>query len=86
MKTPSSVSDAPHAKSRESGLLARLRVRLTLWYAATFVVILAMLGGGLFAAIRRQFLTELDASLSHATAEIARRRFARWRRNRPAAP
>ena len=34
--------------------LARLRVRLTLWYAGTFALILALLGGGLLIAIRVQ--------------------------------
>ncbi|MES2306669.1 MAG: ATP-binding protein [Gemmatimonadota bacterium] len=49
-----------------------LRRRLTSWYLATFGAILVLLGGGLFAAIRHQFATELDASLIQATSELER--------------
>jgi signal transduction histidine kinase len=52
--------------------LARLRVRLTLWYAATFVVILLLLGAGIFVAIGVQVSRRLDASLASATAAIIR--------------
>lgn len=52
--------------------LARLRVRLTLWYAATFAVILLLLGTGVFAAIGVQVSRRLDASLTSATAAIVR--------------
>jgi len=52
--------------------LRRLRRRLTIWYAATFCGILALLGGGLYAAMRHQLSMQLDASLSSATAELAR--------------
>ena len=52
--------------------LARLRMRLTLWYAATFVVILVLLGGGIFVAIGVQVSRRLDASLGAATAAIVR--------------
>jgi len=52
--------------------LARLRVRLTLWYAATFVVILLLLGIGVFVAIEVQVARRLDVSLSAATAAIMR--------------
>jgi signal transduction histidine kinase len=52
--------------------LGRLRLRLTAWYAATFFVILALLGAGLFATIRHQFAVQLDASLREATTELAR--------------
>lgn len=52
--------------------LDRLRVRLTLWYAATFAVILLLLGGGLFLAIGKQVSRRIDASLVAATAAIVR--------------
>src|SRR5882762_972102 len=52
--------------------LGRLRVRLTLWYAATFGVILLLLGAGLFLAIGTQFSRRIDASLVSATAAIVR--------------
>ncbi|HVX41480.1 MAG TPA: ATP-binding protein [Gemmatimonadaceae bacterium] len=52
--------------------LARLRLRLTVWYAATFFAILALLGGGMFAAITRRFDNELDASLRDASRELVR--------------
>lgn len=55
-----------------AGALDRLRFRLTLWYATTLLFTLALLGGGLFLAIRRQLSSQLDASLADATAEIAR--------------
>jgi signal transduction histidine kinase len=50
--------------------LARLRLRLTAWYAATFCGILALLGGGLFLVVRHQLSRQLDASLLEATAEL----------------
>lgn len=50
----------------------RVRTRLTLWYAATFSVILILLGLGLFIAIRRQLSRQLDASLAAATLELGR--------------
>lgn len=52
--------------------LARLRLRLTAWYVATFCAILVLLGGGLFVAIRKQIADQLDRSLRDATAELAR--------------
>ncbi len=52
--------------------LARLRLRLTAWYVATFCAILALLGAGLFVAIRRQFSQQLDDSLRSATVELMR--------------
>ena len=52
--------------------LDRLRWRLTAWYAATFLVILALLGVGMFAAITRRFDYELDRSLEEATRELVR--------------
>ena len=52
--------------------LRALRLRLTLWYAATFLVILTLLGIGMFAAITRRFDADLDASLRDASASLAR--------------
>jgi signal transduction histidine kinase len=52
--------------------LSRLRVRLTLWYAATFTLILVLLGAGLFLAIGTQVSRRLDLSLAAATAAIIR--------------
>ena len=52
--------------------LGRLRVRLTLWYAATFAVILLLLGAGLFVAIGTQVSRRIDVSLTAATAAIER--------------
>ena len=50
--------------------LDRLRVRLTLWYAATFVAILLLLGAAVFVAISVQVGRRLDASLVSATSAI----------------
>jgi signal transduction histidine kinase len=50
--------------------LARLRLRLTAWYAGVFLFILALLGGGLFVAIRHRMSQQLDASLRAATAAL----------------
>ena len=50
--------------------LGRLRVRLTLWYAATFAIILLLLGAGLFVAINTQVSRRIDASLVEATTAI----------------
>lgn len=50
--------------------LSRLRVRLTLWYAATFVAILVLLGTASFVAISVQVGRRLDGSLVAATAAI----------------
>ncbi len=46
--------------------LAQLRLRLTAWYVGTFGLILLLLGGGLFFAIRRQMSRQLDTSLRQA--------------------
>src|SRR2546429_6576831 len=46
--------------------LARLRLRLTAWYVGVFLSILALLGGGLFLAIRHRMSQQLDASLRAA--------------------
>ncbi len=52
--------------------LARLRRRLTIWYAVTFGLILLLLGGGLFLTIRAQISRQLDVSLRLAAAELMR--------------
>ena len=51
--------------------LTRLRLRLTLWYAGTFTLILLLLGGGLLLAIRHHISKRLDDSLRAATAAVA---------------
>ena len=51
--------------------LARLRRRLTAWYAATFGLILLRLGGGLYVVIHNQFERQLPDSLADATQELA---------------
>lgn len=50
--------------------LSRLRLRLTLWYAGVFTLILVLLGAGLFFAIRHQMSRQLDTSLGAATAAL----------------
>ncbi len=55
-----------------SSPLGAVRRRLTLWFLLTIGLVIAVLGGGLFVAIRHQFRTELDASLLRATREIER--------------
>jgi len=52
--------------------LARLRLRLTAWYVATFGLILVLLGGGLFFTIRAQISRHLSDSLRLATTELMR--------------
>jgi signal transduction histidine kinase len=52
--------------------LARLRLRLTLWYGGIFSLILVSLGGGIFLAVRHQLARQLDASLRTATAALQR--------------
>jgi signal transduction histidine kinase len=52
--------------------LATLRLRLTIWYAATFCAILALLGTGLFLTVRHQLADQLDQSLRDATSELRR--------------
>ena len=62
------------ATSSRSGLqrLIRLRIRLTIWYLATFGTIILLLGIGLFFVIRRQLSEQLDDSLRSATTELTR--------------
>ena len=50
--------------------LDRLRLRLTLWYTGVLTLIVALLGGGIFAAVRHQMSKRLDASLRAATAAV----------------
>ena len=52
--------------------LTRIRIGLTAWYAATFGLILVLLGGGLFTVIRSQITAQLDASLEAATEQLIR--------------
>jgi signal transduction histidine kinase len=52
--------------------LSRLRRRLTAWYAATFGLILLLLGSGLYVTIHRQFTRQLKESLQDATHELVR--------------
>jgi hypothetical protein len=58
----SSVSSIP--------TLTRLRRRLTAWYAATFGIILLLLGTGLYTSIHSQFTRQLKDSLRDATKEL----------------
>jgi len=51
--------------------LRRLRLRLTIWYAGTFLIILALLGIGLFATITSRFDRDLDLSLIDATRQLS---------------
>jgi signal transduction histidine kinase len=55
---------------RSSAPLARVRLRLTLWYVGIFVSILGSLGAGLFLAVRHRVSRQLDASLRSATAAV----------------
>ena len=69
------MSDAPAATAVAAvgrGPLGTLRRRLIAWYVATFVAVLALLFGGLYLAIRHQFIVDLDSSLADATAELER--------------
>ena len=52
--------------------VAALRLRLTLSYLGVFTLILALLGGGLFVAVRRQISRQLDASLRAAVTALMR--------------
>jgi signal transduction histidine kinase len=51
--------------------LQRLRWRLTAWYAGTFLIILLLLGAGLFATITHLFDRDLDVSLRAAARQLA---------------
>ena len=50
--------------------LTRLRRRLTAWYAATFGLILLLLGGALYSVIHAQYTRQLQDSLHDATREL----------------
>jgi signal transduction histidine kinase len=65
---------ATEATSSRLGLqrLVRLRLRLTIWYVATFGLIIVLLGAGLFAVITYQISQQLDDSLRSATLELVR--------------
>jgi signal transduction histidine kinase len=50
--------------------LARLRLQLTAWYAGVLVLVLLVLGVGLFVTVRRQMARHLDVSLRAAAAAL----------------
>src|SRR5437764_817107 len=50
--------------------LARLRLQLTAWYAGVLVLVLALLGTGLFLTVRRQMSRHLDVSLRAAAGAL----------------
>jgi len=50
--------------------LARLRLQLTAWYAGVLVLVLALLGTGLFLTVRRQMSRHLDVSLRAAATAL----------------
>ena len=52
--------------------LVRLRLRLTIWYVATFGLIILLLGAALFVVISHQISQQLDDSLKSATLELVR--------------
>jgi signal transduction histidine kinase len=52
--------------------LIRLRLRLTIWYVATFGLIIVLLGAALFAVIRFQLSQQLEDSVQSATEELVR--------------
>ena len=52
--------------------LVRLRLRLTVWYVATFGLIILLLGAALFVVISHQLSEQLDDSLKSATLELVR--------------
>ncbi len=66
------MASKPGSVASSDRSVGRVRARLTLWYAATFSIILILLGLGLFVAIRRQLSRQLDESLSAATLELGR--------------
>lgn len=80
------IALASEATSSRLGIqrLARLRIRLTIWYVATFGLIIILLGAGLFAVISYQLSQQLDDSLNGATMELVRA--ARIREMEAAAP
>jgi len=67
---PDAKNTRPSASAARA--LRRLRLRVTVWYAGTFAIVLAMLGTLLFAALAHDESANLDSSLRAATKEIAR--------------
>jgi signal transduction histidine kinase len=65
---------AIEATSSRQGIqrLIRLRLRLTIWYVATFGLIIVLLGAALFGVISYQLSQQLDDSLKSATLELVR--------------
>jgi len=66
---------ATEASSSRLGIqrrLVRLRLRLTIWYVATFGLIILLLGSGLFVVVSHQLSQQLDDSLTSATVELMR--------------
>jgi len=65
---------ATEASSSRTGIqrLVRLRLRLTIWYVATFGLIILLLGTALFVVISHQISQQLDDSLKSATVELVR--------------
>ena len=51
--------------------LDRIRIRLTIWYATTFLAILLSLGVGLIMVVRQQLSRQLDDTLASATSGLA---------------
>lgn len=58
--------------STGNATLRRLRLRLTAWYVGTFLVILLLLGAGLFQVIAGQLSDQLDRSLYVALQAVLR--------------
>jgi signal transduction histidine kinase len=67
---PDAKSMRPSASAARA--LRRLRLRVTVWYAGTFAIVLVTLGTLLFVALARDESMNLDSSLRGATQEIAR--------------
>ncbi|HMI56591.1 MAG TPA: HAMP domain-containing sensor histidine kinase [Gemmatimonadaceae bacterium] len=67
---PDAKSIRPSASAARA--LRRLRLRVTVWYAGTFAIVLATLGTLLFTALAHDESVNLDSSLRAATKEIAR--------------
>lgn len=59
------------AGARPLGALDRLRLRISIWYVATYAAILLVLGGGLFYVVAQQIGEELDRTLAGASLALA---------------
>ena len=68
--TPSPPRRSQTALAASQSLLG-IRRRLTLWYAGTFFLILALLGIGMFATITNRFDRDLDTSLREGANRLA---------------